>query len=188
MHIKYGKITILALVFTSRTVDLAARFLYLRSRRKYRGGEQRLRRLERKYLRISWKFSPAWWGWWVQALPFHSIYHHEQSCGVRSSREGRYTSHLWCLRLKVRLSSTFPSTFSTFLQQFTVILWNGCCAILFIETFCTCSVCYRFYCAWAVVLPKKRDLFRHSSWKLLKIRLLEKVGVSSFRQYSRIPP
>ncbi len=24
--------------------------------------------------------------------PFHSLYHHEQSCGVRSSWEGRYTS------------------------------------------------------------------------------------------------
>ncbi len=26
--------------------------------------------------------------------PFHSIYHHEQSCGVRSSREGRNTPHI----------------------------------------------------------------------------------------------
>ncbi len=31
------------------------------------------------------KFSPVWLGWGCTTSPFHSIYHHEQSCGVRSS-------------------------------------------------------------------------------------------------------
>ena len=39
------------------------------------------------------EFSPAWWGWNGARPSFHSIYHHEQSCGVRSSWEGRYTPH-----------------------------------------------------------------------------------------------
>ncbi len=37
------------------------------------------------------KISPAWWDWGCAPFPFHSIYHHEQSCGVRSSWAGRYT-------------------------------------------------------------------------------------------------
>ncbi len=50
----------------------------------------------RIWTRIQWipicstgKFSPAWCGWGMHAYSFHSIYHHEQSCGVRSSWEGR---------------------------------------------------------------------------------------------------
>jgi hypothetical protein len=37
------------------------------------------------------KISPAWWGRGCTPSPFHSICHHEQSCAVRSSWEGRYT-------------------------------------------------------------------------------------------------
>ncbi len=38
------------------------------------------------------KISPVWWGGGgCTASPFHSIYHHEQSCGARSSWQGRYT-------------------------------------------------------------------------------------------------
>ncbi len=36
------------------------------------------------------KISPAWWAGACTPSPFHSIYHHQQSCGVRSSWEGRY--------------------------------------------------------------------------------------------------
>ncbi len=36
------------------------------------------------------KIIPAWWGWGCTPSPFHSIYHHEQSCGVCSSWGGRY--------------------------------------------------------------------------------------------------
>ncbi len=42
------------------------------------------------------EISPAWWG-----LGFHSIYHHEQSSGVRSSRKVRYTSPIYPLFLYV---------------------------------------------------------------------------------------
>jgi hypothetical protein len=91
-----------------------------------------------------------------------------QICGVRSSWEGRYTPiisalpflPLWCLRLKVRLSSTFPSACFSFLLQFTIRLWNGCCAILFMETFCKYSVCFRFYCAWADVFTLEKEPFQ----------------------------
>ncbi len=38
------------------------------------------------------KFIPAWWGWGVQALPFHSFKHHKQSWGLHFSLEARYTS------------------------------------------------------------------------------------------------
>ncbi len=48
------------------------------------------------------KISPAWWGWRrMHALPFHSIYRHEKSCGVRSSWEGGYTPHISTLPLYV---------------------------------------------------------------------------------------
>ncbi len=40
------------------------------------------------------KITPAWWGWGV---PFHFIYHHVQSCIVRSSWEGRYTLLIFLL-------------------------------------------------------------------------------------------
>ncbi len=46
--------------------------------------------------------SPAWLGWGVHS-PFHSIYHHEQSCGVQytSSWEGRFTHPIISLPLYV---------------------------------------------------------------------------------------
>jgi hypothetical protein len=37
----------------------------------------------------------------AQPSPFHYIYHHVQSCGVRSSREGRYTPPIPTLPLYV---------------------------------------------------------------------------------------
>ncbi len=43
------------------------------------------------------KISLGWWGWGVHAhlpTPLHSVYHHVQSCSVRTSWEGRYT-HLF---------------------------------------------------------------------------------------------
>ncbi len=42
------------------------------------------------------KISTDWWGWGG-----HSIYHHVQSCSVRSSWEGRYTPSLASLPLNV---------------------------------------------------------------------------------------
>jgi hypothetical protein len=38
------------------------------------------------------KISPAWWGWGGGCTPppVHFIYHHKQSCGVRSSWDGWY--------------------------------------------------------------------------------------------------
>ncbi len=32
------------------------------------------------------KSSPGWWGWGCTTSPFHSIYHHEQSCGAPAER------------------------------------------------------------------------------------------------------
>jgi hypothetical protein len=40
-------------------------------------------------------------------IPFHYIYHHEQSCGVRSSWEGRYTTPISTLSLYVLCSEEY---------------------------------------------------------------------------------
>ncbi len=47
------------------------------------------------------KISPAWWGGGCTPSPFHTIYHHEQSCGVGSSWEDRYTPPISTLPLYV---------------------------------------------------------------------------------------
>jgi hypothetical protein len=52
------------------------------------------------------KISPGWWGGRMHAhlppsIPFHSIYHHVQSCSERSSWEGRYTPPISSLFLYV---------------------------------------------------------------------------------------
>jgi hypothetical protein len=46
------------------------------------------------YIPSWWKISPAWWEWWVHI-------HLVQSCGVRSSWEGRYTPPISTLPLYV---------------------------------------------------------------------------------------
>ncbi len=47
------------------------------------------------------KTSLGWWWWGCTPTPFHSIYHHVQSCSVRSSWEGRYTPSISSLPLYV---------------------------------------------------------------------------------------
>ncbi len=51
------------------------------------------------------EISPAWWFWGVYhqctPTPFHPNYRHVQSCGVRSSWEGRYTPPISTLPLYV---------------------------------------------------------------------------------------
>ncbi len=42
------------------------------------------------------KISPGWWGGGVHAHPLSAYYHHVQSCSVRSSWEGRYTTSNSC--------------------------------------------------------------------------------------------
>ncbi len=57
---------------------------------------------------------PSWWkyqpslvrlGAQCTPTPFHSIYHHVQSCGVRSSWEGRYTPPIYILHMYSAASS-----------------------------------------------------------------------------------
>ncbi len=47
------------------------------------------------------KYAQPGGGGWCTSSPFHSIYHHEQSYGVRSSWEGGYTPHISTLPLYV---------------------------------------------------------------------------------------
>ncbi len=59
------------------------------------------------------KFSEAWWGWKAPHTPFRSIYHHEQSCGVRSSWEGRYTPCTYFSSVLIALKYTQKGIFMT---------------------------------------------------------------------------
>ncbi len=67
-------------------------FKFTEKNENWKEGRKRLRHRQESTNRLAmvtfWctfhdgKFSAAWWGWRVHAF---SLYHHEQSCGVRSS-------------------------------------------------------------------------------------------------------
>ncbi len=70
------------------------------------------------------KIRPAWWGWGYTPSPFPFSYHHEQSCGVRSSWEGRYTPSISPLPLYVLCGCAITEVKKT--RGATLICWNGC--------------------------------------------------------------
>ncbi len=122
--------------------------------------------------------------------PFHSIYHHELSCGLSSSWEGRYSytppisalplSPLWCLRLKVRISSTF-STFLLHLQSYSEMVaeppfhWN------LLHVLSQLQISRRMSSCFHIRKGTFSDIVQENYWKAER-------WVSPFRQYSRIPP
>ncbi len=61
------------------------------------------------------KSAQAGEGWWVHCTPtpFHSIYHHLQSCSVRSSWEGRHTPTISSLPLYVVCDTHRPSQYKS---------------------------------------------------------------------------
>jgi hypothetical protein len=56
----------------------------------------------------------------AQPTPFHYIYHHVQSCGVRSSREGRYTPPISTLSLNVPVPCAIQGAMSYSYKLLTV--------------------------------------------------------------------
>ncbi len=91
--------------------------------------DNRNHRVHRVAMAIFWrtfhrdgKIGPAWWGWGCTCTPspFHSIYHHEQSCRVHSSWEGRYTPPISPLPLhmySVGKTSSIPRLGCTFFNR-----------------------------------------------------------------------
>ncbi len=76
------------------------------------------------------KISPGRWGWGCTAAPFHYIYHHVQSCSVRSSWEVRYTPpisfHLYPYVLcgSIHLLSTGGGAGETLWQMPLSLFWQ----------------------------------------------------------------
>jgi hypothetical protein len=78
------------------------------------------------------KISPGCWGWGGGGCtpnPFHSIYHLEQRCSVRSSWAGRYTPRISSLPYMYSVVSTPPLCNTLWLstdsisQYKTALLW-----------------------------------------------------------------
>jgi hypothetical protein len=62
--------------------------------------------------------------WGVHAHPVHYIYHHAQSCGVRSSWEGRYSPPISTLPLYVLCGIKFQASFEIFRAFLTILFFK----------------------------------------------------------------
>ncbi len=88
------------------------------------------------YISSRWKISPGWWGWRrCTPAPFHFIYHHVQSCSVRSSWVGKYTHPISSLPIHVLCGNIYLSPFpcplfllsggNTFMVQYRIRAKEG---------------------------------------------------------------
>ncbi len=100
------------------------------------------------------KISPAWWGWRVHTLqPFEFIYHHEQSCGVNFSWEGRYTPTISTLPLYVLCGSGHFS-FCSNIQILNRLAWHE---LIFLPILCVSLIMANKWGICVVIIDGHRN-------------------------------